>query len=221
MGPESSPAPNHNLGGKNMTNRPMRRAKGAGSVRQRGKGSWQIRYDGPPDANGKITKLSEAVRGSRRDAEKVLRDRLGVVEDGSYVAKNKETVAGFMSRWLDTYAATNTRPSTQCGYEGKTRQYIAPYLGALPLQNLQPANIQKMYADMLGRGLSSQTVRLTHVILKEALSHAVTWGLLNRNPAEAATSPKPEKKRWKCGTCRTSTPFLKPPKIIPMEPYSI
>ena len=111
-----------------MTDKPMRRAKGAGSIRQRGKGSWQIRYDGPPDANGKITKLSEAVRGSRRDAEKALRERLGIVEDGSYVAKNKETVAQFMQRWLSTYSATNTRPSTQSGYEGKPRQYIVPFL---------------------------------------------------------------------------------------------
>ena len=119
-----------------MTTRPMRRAKGAGSIRQRGKGSWQIRYDGHTDANGKITKLSEAVRGSRRDAEKALRERLGIVEDGSYVAKNKETTAEFLWRWIDTYAATNTSLRTQQGYKVNVRRVI-PHIGAIHLQKLR------------------------------------------------------------------------------------
>ena len=176
-----------------MSARPQRRAKGGGSIRQRTKGSWQIRYDGPPGENGSPTKLSETVRGSRRDAERVLRDRLGLVESGAYVAKTQQTVAEFMRSWLATYAATNTKPSTQRGYEGSTRRYIIPAFGSVHLQNLQPQHIQKLYSSMLERGLSAQTTLLTHTVLREALSHAVNWELLVRNPADAATPPRPEK----------------------------
>ncbi|MCH8109544.1 MAG: site-specific integrase [Chloroflexi bacterium] len=190
-----------------MTNRPMRRAKGAGSIRQRGKGSWQIRYDGPPDANGKITKLSEAVRGSRRDAEKALRDRLGVVEDGSYVAKNKETTAEFLWRWIDTYAATNTSLRTQQGYKVNVRRVIA-HIGAIPLQQLRPQHIQKMYADLVGRGLSAQTVNHTHRTLSEALGHGVQWGVLTRNVSSATSAPKPKRQQQQMWDVKTINRFL-------------
>ena len=99
-----------------MSTRPQRRAKGGGSIRQRTKGSWQIRYDGPPGENGRLTKLSETVRGSRRDAERVLRERLGLVESGAYIRRSDETVSQFMQRWLDTYCAANTELTTQQGY---------------------------------------------------------------------------------------------------------
>lgn len=176
-----------------MNSRPLRRAKGGGSIRQRTKGSWQIRYDGPPGENGRLTKLSETVRGSRRGAERVLRERLGLVESGAYVSKTQQTVAEFMRNWLTTYVATNTKPSTQRGYEGNTRRYIIPAFGSVHLQNLQPQHIQKLYSSMLERGLSAQTTLLTHTVLREALSHAVKWDLLVRNPADAATPPRPEK----------------------------
>ena len=42
-----------------------------------------------------------------------------------------------------------------------------------------------MYADMLDTGLSARTVLHTHRVLREALAHAVKWGVLARNPADA------------------------------------
>lgn len=172
----------------------MRRTKGNGSIRERGKGSWQLRYDGPPDENGKVAKLSETVRGSRRDAEKMLRERLGTVERGDYLEKSKETTAEFLWRWMDTYAATNTEPRTQQGYRVNIRRAIR-HIGAIPLQKLRPQHIQKMYADLTGRGLSAQTVRLTHRTLSEALSHGVKWGVLTRNVASATSPPNPKRQQ--------------------------
>jgi hypothetical protein len=69
-----------------------------GSIRQRSKGSWEIRYDGPPDAHGKRKFLSETVKGTKREAESKLRERLSALENGEYVSKDKETVAQFMQR---------------------------------------------------------------------------------------------------------------------------
>ena len=63
--------------------------------------------------------------------------------------------------------------------------------------------------------LSSQTVRLTHVILKEALSHAVTWGLLTRNPSDAVTPPKPEKQEMEMWDVPIIHTFLEAAKDSP------
>ena len=166
-----------------------------GSIRQRSKGTWQLRYDGPPDGTGKRRFVSETVKGNKKEAEKVLRERLAAIENGGYVARDKETVATFMDRWLETYAATNTTLRTQEGYRGNIGRYIKPSIGGISLQNLTGQQIQGMYSGMLEQGLSARTTLHTHRVLRKALADAVRWGLLPRNVADAATPPRPERKQ--------------------------
>jgi integrase len=165
-----------------------------GSVRQRSKGSWEIRYDGPADTNGKRKFMSETIRGTKKEADKVLRERIASVENGGYVAKHKETVREFMQRWLDTYASTNVTLRTLHGYKGYVKRYLDPTIGGVALQNLTPRHIQGVYAGMMERKLSNTTVVQLHRILREALSHAVKWGILTRNPANATSPPKVQRK---------------------------
>ena len=47
---------------------------------------------------------------------------------------------------------------------------------------------------MLGKGLSPRTVLHSHRVLREALAHAVSWGLLGRNVCEAVDPPRPQRK---------------------------
>ena len=100
-----------------------------GSVRQRSKGTWQLRYDAPSDGTGKRRFVSETVRGNKKDAERVLRERLAAIENGGFIARDKETVSEYLHRWLDTYVATNTFLRTQQGYRGYFRRYVEPKVG--------------------------------------------------------------------------------------------
>ena len=136
-----------------------------------------------------------------------MRDRLGDVDRDDFVEKSKETVTDFLWRWMDTYAATNTTPRTQQGYRVNIRRML-PYIGSIPLQKLRPQHIQKMYASLTERGLSAQTVRLTHRTLSEALSHAVGWDVLKRNVASAATAPKPKRQQQQMWDAPTVHRFL-------------
>ena len=129
-----------------------------GSIRQRSKGSWQLRYLLAPDSDGNQKQASETVRGNKKEAERVLRERVTQIENGGFVLKTNETASGFMQRWLDTYAKTNTRLRTQQGYRSLIRASVVPALGPARLQQLRPQQIQKMYSDMLDRGLSPRTV---------------------------------------------------------------
>ena len=190
-----------------MANRPQRRAKGSGSVRERptGSGRWQIRFKGSPGPDGIPTVQTETFKGSRRQADRRLRELVTMVESGNYAEKSQETVAEFLDRWLTTYVASNTAPSTQRGYEAVARRYINPTFGATPIQSLQPHQIQAMYAALLARGLSATTVLHTHRVLREALQHAIKWSLLTRNPADATDPPRPERhemKMWDVATIR-------------------
>ena len=161
-----------------------------GSIKQRSKGSWRLRYDGPPDASGRRTQVSETVRGTRKDADTVLRERLTSIEAGTYIPKVDETVGEFLERWLLTYAASNTSLRTQQGYAGIIGRYIGPAVGGIQLHQLTPAHVQGMYSDLLGRGLNARTVVHTHRVLRQALGHAVKWGLLTRNVADATSPPR-------------------------------
>ena len=144
-----------------------------GSITQRSKGSWQARYYGPPDANGRQKQVNETVTGTKKEAERVLRERLATIENGGYVAKHKETVKGFLLGWLETYAATNVTLRTLHGYRGYVKRYLDPTIGAIPLQSLTVRHIQAVYAGMLDKGLSNTTVVQVHRILRESLKHAV------------------------------------------------
>ena len=163
-----------------------------GSIRQRSKGTWRLRYDGPPDSLGKRRQVSETVHGARREAERVLRKRLTALESGSYVTRTKETLGSFMQSWLDGYAATHTAPRTLMGYKGNVSRYIIPCLGGVQLQSLNSRHIQKLHTWMLDKGLSNQTVVHAHRVLSEGLEHATSWGVIPKNPARAVSPPRPE-----------------------------
>lgn len=183
-----------------------------GSLEQRSPGSWRLRYDGPPDVTGKRKQVTETARGTRKEAERVLRERLAAMENGDYVPMQRETVAQFMERWLATYAATNTTLRTWHGYRGYVARYIVPTIGHVPLQGLTARHIQAVYADMLERSLSATTVVQLHRILREALSHAVKWGILTRNIADATTPPRLQRKQLEMWDVDTIHRFLKAAK---------
>ena len=186
----------------------LSKSRRQGTVNQRYKGSWELKWYGPADQNGNQKRISETVRGTKKEAEKILRERLLSVDNGSFVDKSKETVSEFMNRWLETYAATNVTLRTAHGYEGYSRRYINPTIGKVALQSLTPSQVQKVYADMLERGLSNTTVLHLHRLLKEALGHAVKWGILARNVADAASPPRSEQKQMAMWDVPTIIDFL-------------
>lgn len=65
------------------------------------------------------------------------------------------------------------------------------------MSKLRAANIQALYADKLGEGLSPRTVQLLHVTLHKSLSNAVKTGLLSHNPMDAVDQPKVERHAMK------------------------
>ena len=178
-----------------------------GTVTQRYKGTFQLRYH-VVDTNGKRKQVNETVKGTKKEAEKVLRERLTSIDNGLYIDKSKETVSQFMSRWMETYVATNVTLRTAYGYQGQIKRYIDPTIGSVTLQLLTTGQIQKVYADMLGRGLSNTTVVHLHRVLREALGHAVKWGIIARNVAEAASPPRPEQKQMPMWDVPTIIDFL-------------
>lgn len=170
-----------------------------GHIRRRGERSWAIVLDlGPDPETGKRRQKWHSVKGTKKQAEARLTDLLKELKDGAYIEPSKETVAEFFVRWKRDYATPNLRQTTYESYESLIDKHIVPALGHIRLDRLKTTHLQQLYAAKLkdgsradGRpgGLSVTTVRYMHAIIREALTHAVKWGLVTRNVADAADPP--------------------------------
>lgn len=170
-----------------------------GHLRQRGKGSWELKFDlGRDPLTGKRITKYRSVKGTRKDAQKELRRLLSEADTGQFIDPAKITVADYMGRWL-THAGTTVSAKTLERYREIVDCHIVPRIGAVQLAKLKPLHVQTFYADLLreGRrdgkgGLSARTVHHIHRLLSNALRQAVKWEMLPRNPAAAVEAPTPE-----------------------------
>ena len=110
------------------------------------------------------------------------------------------TVGEHLEQWSQNYAVMHTSPRTAESYQSEVRNHLIPALGAIPLCQLQPQQIENYYTHALSEGrkdtkggLSARTVLYHHRILSEALSHAVKMRLVSRNVAKAVDPPRPRR----------------------------
>jgi len=175
-----------------------------GHIRQRSKGSWTIWVDlGRDPETGKRKQQTFTVHGTKRDAERELRDLLHSLEAGSYIKPSRITLGQWLEQWCQSYVAMHCSTRTAESYQSEVRRHIIPALGTIPLTRLQPQHLETYYARALSQGridgrggLSRRTVLYHHRILSEALSHAVKMGLLGRNVVEVVDPPRVERTNW-------------------------
>ncbi len=186
-----------------------------GSVIKRGK-SWSVVVELPPDPEtGKRRQRWHSGYRTRKEAERARIELLSIVDSGTYVDHNRETLAEFIADWLPAIERT-IRPATLHSYERNLRLHVTPYIGTLPLPKIDAGVLNGLYARLLkeGRrdrqgGFSPRTVRYVHTILHRALKDGAKWGRIARNPADAANAPRaaanaaPEMTTWTAGELRT------------------
>ena len=170
-----------------------------GHIRERSPGHWAIILDQRDPATGKRRRKWHAFKGTKREAQIECSRLITAMSGGTYIEPNKITLAAFLARWLD-HIKSQVSPKSFERYSDFVNANINPLLGAAVLNKLKPAQISEAYAKALAGGwrdkggLAPRTVRLMHGVLKQALSQAVRWEILNRNPADAVDPPKIE---WK------------------------
>ena len=168
-----------------------------GHIAKKGNRYYVVIHEGPDPATGKPRYRWHAAGGSRGEAEKLLAEIVKRVHDGDYRSPDKITVADYLlNRWLPS-KRTRVKPSTANSYERNIRLHINPNIGAIPLQRLQPEDLDDLYVKLLtegkrnggGGGLSAKSVRNVHATLQSALSDAARKGTVVRNVADTADPP--------------------------------
>ena len=142
---------------------------------------------------------------TKREAQARLTRELHAGMSGTFAEPDKLTVAEFLQEhWLPAIAGT-VRPTSLHLYKLHVNSRIVPHIGRIRLQKLAPRDIDVLYARLAnepgprGHSLSPASVRAVHRVLHRALTKAMEWNIIVRNPADRAERPKvarPEMKTW-------------------------
>ncbi len=202
-----------------------RRPSGDGMVRKREDGRWEGRIvvghkeDGDPIFQYVLAPTQKALLPKLHQNIEVFRD-VELCED------SRMTLAQWLDRWLEEYAAPRLRESTMSGYRMYTEQYIKPRLGSKKMNSITAVDIQRMYTKLMkegcvrehpehGRALSAGTVRRIHTMLHRALGDAVKAHIIPRNPAEGLTLPRSDGPAKRVLTDRELDKFMEAIKADP------
>ena len=112
--------------------------------------------------------------------------RLKLVNPNFEIIKSvdeKQTVKEYLDSWVDVHGKANLRPSTFSSYKSNIRVHIVPYIGNVPLKKLTPAMLDKLFQELVKKGLSQSTVRYIQRILGVALEAARKYRYIDSNPA--------------------------------------
>ena len=172
-----------------------------GHLKKRSKDSWTIVFDLGLKANGKRSQKWKSIKGTKKEAEALLARMLTELEDGVYIDAKKTSVSDYLDKWIANIKGS-VSSTTYERYKQLCEKHLKPTIGNIALNKLQAIRISELYSDAMesgcidgNGGLSKQTVLHMHRVLKRALSQAVKWGLLSRNPCDAVDNiPKPNKK---------------------------
>jgi len=178
-----------------------------GSIRQRGKNSWQIQIYTGKMPDGRYHRHLETVRGRKGDAQKRLTELLAGLDKGFYAPPGKLTLANLLSQWLQGYVKTNCSIRTLDAVQSIAAHHLIPALGHIQLKQLQPSMIQGYYSQARQR-LSARSVHYHHRILKQTLKYAVRQGYLARNPCDLVDPPSPKGKPMRTLTQSEVTDLL-------------
>lgn len=138
------------------------------------------------------------VKGNKRNAEQLLREKLHEYELKSGMVHSDITLADYVRHWL-TIAQKKVDPVTYQGYEVLANAHVLPYFDALGVKLQDVAlPILQAYVDEKaahGRkngqgGLSPRSLALHKNILHQTLEEAVRVGLLPSNSCHFLILPK-------------------------------
>jgi len=174
----------------------MKARRRDGQILSQGERKWLVRWYVGTSPEGKKRYKSEVVHGAKKAAQAKLNAVLRARDVGEYVEPSKLTVSAYLDRWLRD-GTQSCSPRTREGYRWLLQKYVRPVIGEQRLDQLQPLDVQAVVSRMVEGGYSPRTVRMAHAALGGALRQAVSWRLINRNPASEVQLPKKEQREMR------------------------
>ena len=146
----------------------------------------------------------EAVGPNRKEAEKVLAQRLSEINNGTYHRTSEIIFNDFIDKWLDEYAAPRIKPNTLYKYKNSINCHVRPTLGKFYTSKISANDIRSLMSKMI-KFRSPKTVNNILTMLKTIFKYARRWGYIQVSPAEDIDKFRVEHQEMD---------FLKPQEIV-------
>ena len=131
--------------------KPTKRGNSKPNVKKRG--STYTYYLYVTDADGKRRQHSKGGFKTQREAEDARIAAMNAKATGAYVKAEKISVREFLvDEWLPSRLPPALEESTWHSYDQKIRLHVIPYIGNIPLQQLSPVDLNKLYRHLLDAG---------------------------------------------------------------------
>lgn len=152
-------------------------------IRQRTNGKYEGRV--------KVDYQSHSVYGNTiTDVKKKMTDLRYRLEHGEFMASSKITLGEWFKTWIEQYKENQVKAGTIISYNDYFNYYIKESLGKKKLVDIRGEHIQKLYNDLVKKGLALSSIKIISAILNGCLKQAMKNGLIERNPVPLATLPK-------------------------------
>lgn len=161
-----------------------------GRKRGNNEGTITLRKDGRYEARVSLPggKRKTFYGKTRAEAQTKLAAAVRDVQMGIPISTSRQTVAQYLTAWLEETAKGAVRPSTYRSYQMHVRVHIIPAIGTVKLTALTAQRVQHMLTIKRKEGASPRCVQMVREVLRNALNRAVKMRLVPFNAA-ADTAP--------------------------------
>lgn len=124
------------------------------------------------------------------------------------VSKPKHPFGEYALTWLNVFSRPNVERVTSVSYEQQLKNYILPVLGEMNLEDITPADVQKIFNNM-GKRMKQESKNKVKIVLNQIFKMAMNDDIIAKNPLEAPSIRiKGEKSTPTVPCCFRRTPQL-------------
>ncbi|MCK6203978.1 tyrosine-type recombinase/integrase [Bacillus infantis] len=179
--------------------------------RKRGN-KWSFTMDAGRDPlTGKRKQVTRSGFKTKKEASEEAARITSELKTGEY----QETSIRFsdvVTLWLEE-KETNCRPSTLYSYKRALKAQIMPEFEKKIVSNIKPIDVHNFYQKLLKNGLTTKYISYVDGILKQILDKAVSFEIINSNPAKKTKRPKVQKVKQESWTVDQANTFLAAAKL--------
>lgn len=119
----------------------------------RKRGNTYTYYLHVPDGRGGYRQISKGGFPSQRQAESARSEAQHAIQTGSYVKPERLTLGEFLTNeWLPSRLPPALEESTYASYRQKLELHVVARIGGIPLQQLSPVDLNRLYRELLDGG---------------------------------------------------------------------
>lgn len=110
---------------------------------------------------------------------------LNLAGDSNRTPEEKHSFQVYADRWFTVFAKPNVANVTALTYERQLVRYIYPVLGELNLEDVTPADVQRVF-NRMADDAKQETKNKVKIVLNQIFKMAIDDGLILKNPLQSS-----------------------------------